>query len=320
MLNLKKNLSFSFSASGNRNFNSRQFSINGKKIGADYPTFIIAEIGINHNGDIEISKKLIDIAVMAGCDAIKFQKRTPELCVPDQQRDVIRKTPWGDMTYMEYRRRLEFKKEEYEEIDRYCKKLNIPWFASCWDESAVEFMEQFSPVCYKICSASLTDDKLLKYINKKGRPMILSTGMSSMEEIYHAVSLLDMDRLLIAHCTSSYACETNELNLRMIKTLHDEFGCPIGYSGHELGTIPTCAAVTLGACFVERHITLDRTMWGSDHSASLEPSDLQRLVRDIREIEKALGDGVKKVYDSEKVVLSKLRRKQKNGNGNGTII
>lgn len=288
---------------------SKVVEIGRRPIGEGCPTYIIAEIGINHNGDFEIVKKLIDTAVIAGCDAVKFQKRTPELCVPEEQRSVLRETPWGIMTYFEYRHRVEFGPDEYAEIDRYCQEKGIAWFASCWDESSVDFIEQFAPVCYKIASASLTDDSLLRYINAKGRPMILSTGMSTLDEIRHAVSLLDQDRLLIAHSTSSYPCKPEELNLRMIQTLKQEFECPIGYSGHEVGLQTTYAAVTLGACFVERHITLDRAMWGSDQSASVEPWGLMRLVRDIRVIERAMGDGVKQVWDSELPIRKRLRGK-----------
>jgi N-acetylneuraminate synthase len=288
---------------------SEVVEIGRRPIGEGCPTYIIAEIGINHNGDLEIVKKLIDTAVIAGCDAVKFQKRTPELCVPEEQRSVLRETPWGIMTYFEYRHRVEFGHDEYAEIDRYCREKDIAWFASCWDESSVDFIEQFAPVCYKIASASLTDDSLLRYINAKGRPMILSSGMSTLDEIRHAVSLLDLDRLLIAHSTSSYPCKPEELNLRMIQTLKQEFECPIGYSGHEVGLQTTYAAVTLGACFVERHITLDRAMWGSDQSASVEPWGFMRLVRDIRVIERAMGDGVKQVWDSELPIRKRLRGK-----------
>jgi N-acetylneuraminate synthase len=212
------------------------------------------------------------------------------------------------MTYLEYRDRVEFNEAEYREIDRYCKDKGIMWFASCWDGPSVDFLEQFSPVCHKVCSAALTNDNLLRRLNSEGRPIILSTGMSTMKEIRHAVSLLNQDRLLMAHCTSSYACKPEELNLNMIKTLRREFNCPIGYSGHELGLVTTCAAVAIGASFVERHITLDRGMWGNDQKASLEPGDLQQLVRDIRETEKALGDGIKEVYESEQAALLKLRK------------
>ena len=220
----------------------------------------------------------------------------------------MRDTPWGRMTYLEYRHRIEFGKREYREIDRYCKKRGIDWFVSPWDEPAVDFIESFDPVCHKICSAALTNDDLLRHINATGRPMILSTGMSTMEEIHHAVSLLDPEHLIILHCTSSYACPTEELNLRMIDTLRSEFGRPIGYSGHELGAAPTVAAVALGAVLVERHVTLDRNAWGSDQAASLEPPDLIRLVRDIRTIEIARGDGVKQVYETEKNALKRLRK------------
>lgn len=286
----------------------RMIEIGRRPVGDGYPVYIIAEIGINHNGDLNTAKKLIDAAFLAGCDAVKFQKRTPELCVPEEQRDVMRETPWGLMNYLEYRRRVEFGQKEYAEIDRYCKEKGIAWFASCWDVPSVDFIEQFAPVCYKIASALLTDDRLLQYINSKERPMILSTGMSTIEQIRHAVSLLDRDRLLVAHSTSSYPCKPEELNLRMIRTLRQEFDCPTGYSGHEVGLQTTYAAVMLGACSVERHITLDRAMWGSDQAASIEPGGFMRLVRDIRIVEQALGDGVKRVYQSEKSILQRLRK------------
>jgi N-acetylneuraminate synthase len=277
-------------------------------IGEGEPIFLIAEIGINHNGDLGIAKKLIDAAVLAGCDAVKFQKRTPEICVPPEQRDIVRDTPWGPMTYMEYRYRVEFGAEEYTQIDHYCRDKGILWFASCWDDPSVDFIEAFEPACHKIASASLTDDDLLRYLSTTGRPVILSTGMSNMKEIHHAVSLLHPDKLLLAHSTSTYPCPPEELNLRMIETLQQSFDCPIGYSGHEVGLQTTYAAVVLGASFIERHITLDRAMWGSDQAASIEPWGLMRLVRDIRVIERALGDGVKRVYENELHIMNKLRR------------
>ena len=286
---------------------ARVIETGGLLIGDGYPVSVFAEIGINHGGKVELAKKLVDVAVVAGCSAVKFQKRTPELCVPAEQWDVMRETPWGRITYMEYRERMEFGQEEYTEIDRYCREKGINWFASCWDEQSVEFVEQFDPVCYKIASASLTDDNLLGAINSKGRPMILSTGMSTMDQIRHAVSLLDESRLMIAHCTSTYPCKPEELNLRMIETLRREFDCPIGYSGHEVGLQTSYAALVLGASFVERHVTLDRASWGSDHAASVEPHGLIRLVRDLRVIERALGDGVKQVYDSELPIMKRLR-------------
>lgn len=287
---------------------SKPIPIGNRLVGPGQSTYMVAEIGINHNGDLRIAKDLIEAASRAGCDAVKFQKRTPAICVPPDQQDVVRKTPWGEMTYLEYRKRIEFGREEYEEIARYCREKNIAWFASCWDEPSVDFLEQFNPICHKICSAALTDDNLVRRIHDTGKPVILSTGMSTMEEIRHAVSLLDRRRLLIAHCTSTYACNTDELNLRAIQTLMKEFHCPTGYSGHELGLLPSVAAVALGATFIERHITLDRSLWGSDQSASLEPWDLEKLVRDIRELERALGNGEKRVFDSEKKARIRLRR------------
>jgi N-acetylneuraminate synthase len=256
-------------------------AVGERRIGDGQPTFIIAEIGINHNGDLLTAKKLIDAASLAGCDAVKFQKRTPELCVPPEQREVERDTPWGRMTYMEYRYRLEFGLDEYAEIDHYCREKGILWFASCWDESAVDFIVQFDPVCVKMASASLTDSLLLEKVKTTGVPVILSTGMSTMIQIRSAVAQMDPEHLLIAHSTSCYPCHPDELNLRMISTLQMEFDCPIGYSGHEVGLQTTYAAVTLGASFVERHITLDRTLWGSDQAASVEPWGFMRLVRDI---------------------------------------
>lgn len=282
--------------------------IGDRLVGEGQPVYIVAEIGINHNGDVDIAKRLIDAAKLAGCDAVKFQKRTPELCVPPEQRNIPRETPWGLITYLEYRYKVEFGHEQYAEIDRYCKQQGITWFTSCWDIPSVDFIEQFDPPCYKVASASLTDDELLLRLNSTGKPILLSTGMSTMDEIRHAVSLLDHDRLIIMHSTSTYPCPPNELNLRMIQTLKREFGLPVGYSGHEVGLQTTYAAVVLGACVVERHITLDRAMWGSDQAASVEPGGFMRLVRDIRVIELALGDGVKRVYESELAARAKLRR------------
>jgi N-acetylneuraminate synthase len=282
--------------------------IGDRWVGQDEPCFIIAEIGLNHNGDIKIAKKLIDAAALTGCDAVKFQKRTPELCVPPGQRDIPRETPWGVMSYLEYRHRIEFGEGEYAEIDRYCRDKGMIWFASCWDEPSVDFIERFAPPCYKVASASLTDAALLERVRATNRPVILSTGMSTIEEIDAAVARLDPDRLLIAHATSTYPCAIDELNLRVIGTLRQRYNSPVGYSGHEVGLATTCAAVTLGACFVERHITLDRAMWGSDHAASLEPNGINRLVRDIRLIESSMGDGIKRVYESERPIIQKLRR------------
>jgi N-acetylneuraminate synthase len=283
--------------------------VGNRFIGNGEPVYIIAEIGINHNGSLENAKKLIDGAVKAGCDAVKFQKRTPELCVPKNQWDIERETPWGRITYIEYRRRVEFGFEEYFEIDGYCKEKGIDWFASPWDEEAVEFLEKFNLPMYKLASASLTDFSLLQRLKKSGRTIMLSTGMSTIEEVKAAVSFMGSENILLAQSTSTYPCALDELNLRVIQTYRELFpNIPIGYSGHETGLAPTLAAVALGASFVERHITLDRAMWGTDQAASVEIVGLQRLVKDIRDIEKALGDGIKKVYASESGNLQKLRR------------
>jgi N-acetylneuraminate synthase len=283
--------------------------IGGTKVGQGQPAYIIGEIGINHNGDLESCKKLIDVAAAAGCNAVKFQKRTPELCVPDAQKSVVRETPWGLMTYLEYRHRIELKEDQYGEIDRYAKSKGLHWFASCWDVPSVDFIERFSPVAYKIASASLTDEELLRHIAHKGRPVILSTGMSTQDEIDRAVGWFDRQRLILTHATSTYPCSPDELNLRMINTLRGRYNVPVGYSGHETGLQTSVAAVALGACVVERHITLDRALWGTDQAASVEPAGLHRLVRDIRVVERAFGDGVKHVYASELPIRAKLRRR-----------
>ncbi len=278
-------------------------------IGDGEKVFVIAEIGINHNGSLENALKLIDGAKYAGCDAVKFQKRTPELCVPKDQWLIERETPWGRMTYIDYRHRVEFSNDEYKIIDAYCKEKNIMWLASCWDELSVDFMEQFNPPFYKAGSASLTDINLLKKKKSTGRPLMISTGMSTIDEIKKAVDIIGTDNLMIAHSTSTYPCKLEELNIKVITTLKEMYPeVPIGYSGHETGLAPTWAAVSLGATFVERHITLDRAMWGTDQAASVEVVGFKRLVENIRDIEVSLGDGVKKLYESELAPRKKLRR------------
>jgi N-acetylneuraminate synthase len=282
--------------------------IENKMVGEGYPVYIIGEIGINHNGDLEIAKRLIKEAYLAGLDAVKFQKRTPEICVPKEQQSQMRDTPWGYISYLDYRYKVEFGDEEYREIDKLCKDLGITWFVSVWDEPSVDFMEKFAPACYKVPSASMTDLPLLKKLRSTGRPIIMSTGMSTMDQIRSAIDEIGSENLIITHTTSAYPCPPDDLNLRMIDTLQKEFDCPIGYSGHEVGLVPSAIAVSLGACLIERHITLDRAMWGSDQAASVEPQGMEKLVKYIRVTEQALGDGVKKVYDSEKSSLQKLRR------------
>lgn len=281
--------------------------IRNKTIGDGYPCFIIAEIGINHNGDIHLAKQLIDVAVTTGCDAVKFQKRTVDVVYTPEELAKERQSVFGE-TNGDLKRGLEFGFEEYAEINDYCKKKKILWFASCWDEFSVEFIEKFNPPCYKISSACLTDDYLLEKTKATGKPILLSTGMSSMEQIEHAVDVLGEDNLVIYHCTSTYPSDQSELNLSVINTFRNKFNCPIGYSGHERGVTPSVLAAAYGANSVERHITTDRTLWGSDHAASLEPNGLFRMVRDIRQIPIMTGDGVKKVYDSELPIIKKLRK------------
>ncbi len=278
-------------------------------VGAGHPVLVVAEIGINHNGSLEVARKLIDGAVLAGCDAVKFQKRTPERCVPRDQWYIERDTPWGRMPYIEYRRRIELSERDFEAIDRYCRERSIMWFASCWDEESVDFIERFDPPCYKAASASLTDLPLLRRMRSTSRPLMISTGMSTTEEIDRAVAAVGEEDLLVAHATSTYPCPVEQVNLRMIDTLRRRFPrIPIGYSGHETGLAPTWAAVAMGAAFVERHITLDRAMWGSDQAASVEVVGLVRLVANIRDIERSLGDGVKRIYEEELTARRKLRR------------
>lgn len=278
-----------------------------REIGPDQPTFVVAEIGINHNGSLETAKQLIDAAVAAGCDAVKFQKRSIEVVYSAQELARPRESPFGT-TNGDLKRGLEFGIKEYAEIDRYCTEQHIVWFASCWDEASVDLIEQFQPPCYKIASASLTDDNLLRHHRKTGRPLIVSTGMSTLEQIDHSVGVTGTRDLILLHTTSTYPSELTELNLRAIPRLRERYGVPVGYSGHEVGLYTTLAAVVLGACVIERHITLDRSMWGSDQAASVEPQGFARLVKDIRAVEKAMGDGVKTVYPSEVPIMQKLRR------------
>lgn len=285
--------------------------IGDRFIGDGQPVFVIAEIGINHNGSIALAKRMIEGAKFAGCDAVKFQKRTPELCVPREQWDVERDTPWGRMTYIDYRHRMEFSREAFAELVEFCVQKEIMWFASCWDEEAVDFVEEFDPELYKIASASLTDQELFLKHRGLNKPVMLSTGMSTMDEIAAAINIVGRENVMTAHATSAYPCKVEELNLMMIRTLRERYpDMPIGYSGHEVGLSPSWAAVALGASFIERHITLDRAMWGSDQAASVEIGGFMKLVANIRDIEKALGDGQKKIYDSEMGQMKKLRRVQ----------
>jgi len=281
--------------------------LGNRLVGDAEPCFVIAEIGINHNGDIDLAKRLVSVAVAAGCDAVKFQKRTVDVVYAAEELAKPRESPFG-ATNGDLKRGLEFDYYDYQEIDAFCRSSKILWFASCWDEASVDFIDRFNPPCYKIASASLTDDNLLRHTRAKGRPIILSTGMSTIEQIDHAVDVLGKHDLILLHACSTYPAYYHELNLRAIPVMRDRYGVPVGYSGHETGIASTVAAATMGACCVERHITLDRSMWGSDHAASLEPNGITRIVRDIRLVEQSMGDGVKRVYEREQPIIKKLRR------------
>lgn len=288
---------------------TKPVKIGNRNVGPGHPCFVVAEIGINHNGDLDIAKQMIDAAVHAGADAVKFQKRTPDIATPREQQNQMRETPWGYISYLEYRYKVEFNEDQYCEIDRYCREKGIAWMVSVWDETSVDFMEKFDTPAYKIPSASLTDYGLIRKARATGRPLILSSGMSTMEQIRKGVEIAGETDLVLMHCTSTYPCEPEELNLKMVDTLRREFpNIPVGYSGHEVGLVPSAVAVAFGACMVERHLTLDRAMWGSDQAASVEPGGFERLVKYIRVTEASLGDGVKKVYASEQMSLKRLRR------------
>ena len=288
----------------------KEIRIKNKIISEDSPIFFIGEIGINHNGSIENAKKLIDIANLCETDAVKFQKRTPEICVPEGKKNAIRETPWGDITYLAYRKKIEFSEEEYKQIDEYCKIKNTIWYASPWDIQSVDFLEQFNIPCYKIASAKLTDRVLLEKVSKLNKPIFLALGMSTEEEIDKSIKVLKNNELVLMHCNSIYPAPDNELNLNFIKTLKTKYPDHIiGYSGHELGISASLIAAEMGAKVIERHITLDRAMWGSDQAASIEYSGLRRLIRDLRKLEIWKGDGIKKVTKAEETIRDKLRDK-----------
>ncbi len=286
---------------------ANKVKIGNRWVGDGEPCFVVAEIGINHNGSLDIARKLISAAVLADCDAVKFQKRTIEVVYTPEELSQPRESPFGT-TNGDLKRGLEFGYQEYRGIDEYCRSHNILWYASCWDEASVDFIEQFNPPCYKIASPCLTQDNLLRHHRRYGRPIILSTGMSILEEIDHAVEVLGTKDLVLMHCNSTYPAKLEELNLKAIQSLKERYGVPVGYSGHEVGLATSVAASVLGACLIERHITLDRAMWGSDQAASVEPQGFTRLVRDIHTTETAMGDGVKRVYESELPVRGRLRR------------
>jgi len=270
--------------------------------------YIIAEIGINHNGDIEIAKKLIDAACDAGCDAVKFQKRDLDIVYTQELLNSERESPWGT-TQREQKEGLEFSKEEYQIIDEYCKEKSIDWFASAWDVNSLDFLKDFDCPKNKIASAMIVDQVFLKAVASEGKHTFISTGMSTMDQIQSAVNIFQEANcpFELMHTVSTYPMKTHHANLRVINTLKEKFGCDVGYSGHESGLAVSYAAASLGITSLERHITMDRAMYGSDQSASVEPSGLRRLVGTVRKIEQAMGDGVKAILEEEKPIAEKLR-------------
>ena len=271
--------------------------------------FIIAEAGINHNGDIKLAKKLMDIAKAAGCDAVKFQKRTPEVCVPEAMRNVMRETPWGGMTYFDYKKKIEFGESEYDEIDRYAREIGIAWSASAWDLPSLDFLENYNIPFHKIASALATNLPFIEAVAKKGKLTYASTGMCTWDDIDRMVEIFRANNcpVVLMHTISTYPAEESMLNLRMINTLADRYHLPIGYSGHEPSVSPSVTAAALGAVAIERHITIDRSMWGTDHSASLEPAGLSNLVGALRKVPSSMGDGVRREVPGEASIAKKMR-------------
>ncbi len=285
-------------------------AINDHLIGDGNPVFMVAEIGINHNGSLDIAKKLIDAVFACNWHCVKFQKRSPDLCVPEDQKSIPRDTPWGRITYLEYKYKMEFNQKEYLYVDKYCKEKPLCWTASVWDIPSLEFILTYDVPFVKIPSAKLTEHELLKLASQSGKPVILSTGMSTIEEVDKAVEILEKHSkgdYILMHTNSAYPAPIEELNLRVIDYLRDKYKCIIGYSGHEYGLEPSVIAVSLGAKVIERHITLDHNMWGSDHSASLEVHAIDMLYKRIKEIENVLGDGIKRVTETELESRKKLR-------------
>ena len=288
---------------------SEKIIVGNKAIGRNCPTYIIAEIGINHNGSFELAKQLIEESAAAGADAVKFQKRNPDVCVPEHQKSVMRETPWGTMTYLDYKYKVEFEKPEYDEIDKYCKEKGIAWSASPWDLDSLEFLDQYDLPFLKMPSAMMTNEPLMRAAAKTGKKVIFSAGMSTLKETDMAVVWMQEEgaEFALLHCNSAYPAPIEDLNLSCIQTLKNRYNCEVGYSGHEFRIGTTVASIYLGATILERHITLDRQMWGSDHLSSVEPQGLIKLVRGVRELELAHGDGVKRVTDGELPFRKKLR-------------
>ena len=271
--------------------------------------FVIAEAGINHNGDLSLAKKLIDIAHRAGCNAVKFQKRNPDICVPESMKTKLRETPWGMMPYLEYKKRIEFGDIEYSEIDSYCKELGILWSASAWDIESLDFLENYNLPFNKIASAMSTNTEFISAVARQGKPTYASVGMCSWEEIDKLVQIFKQSNtdLTLMHTISNYPAENKDLNLKMIRTIFERYNLPVGYSGHEASISPSIVAAALGAVAIERHITVNRSMWGTDHSASLEFAGISQLVGAIRKVPEVMGDGEKKVVPGEAEIAKKMR-------------
>ena len=271
--------------------------------------FLIAEIGINHNGSLNLAKKLIDMAKDCGFDAVKFQKRNPDISTPEKQKQIIRSTPWGEISYLKYKKKLEFNLTQYKEIDRYCKKRKIIWFASAWDTESQKFLRKFKFKYNKVASAMLTNHALLKEIAKERKTTFISTGMSTYKDIATAIKIFKMKKckFILMHCVSTYPCPIENLNLNMIITLKNKFKCDVGYSGHESTVSPSIIAFLLGANYIERHITLDRSMWGTDQSASLSKTGMETLTSILKKAPYIVGDGVKVFSKEERKMLSKFK-------------
>jgi len=287
----------------------KTIKIGNTVIGEDCPIYFIAEIGINHNGDMQIVKKLLDATYITGWNCAKFQKRTPSICVPEHQKNIMRSTPWGDMTYLDYRYRVEFEKEQYDYIDKYCREKPLHWTASVWDKKSLEFILNYDVPFVKIPSAKITDDEILYECARSGKPIFFSTGMSTFEEIDKAVNIVDKctKEYVLFHTNSSYPAKHEELNLKFIETLKNRYGCIIGYSGHEYDLEPSVVAAVLGAKIIERHITIDHNLWGSDQAASLEVDGMFKLYNRIADILPTLGNGQKVVTGSELETRKKLK-------------
>jgi len=279
-------------------------------IGDSEPIYLIAEIGINHNGDLQIAKKLIDATWATGWDCAKFQKRTPDICVPESQKMQMRQTPWGEMTYLAYKHKIEFQKPEYDYIDRYAKEKPLAWTASVWDLPSLEFLMKYDVPFIKIPSAKITDKELVEQTAKAGKPLFISSGMSTIEEVDNAINIVEKHlskNYVLFHCNSTYPAKLDELNMQMITTLKQRYNCLVGYSGHEYEIMPSVTAPIYGACAIERHITLDHKMWGTDHAASLEVRGMDFLAKRVYDTKLIAGDGIKMITESEKKVREKLR-------------